>query len=66
MSDNLNLSLLELAAIYNALDNYIFKLEKLAVNDDDIMLRGEILTSKEAQQKIKENYLSKNGPADCL
>ncbi|MCD8090532.1 MAG: hypothetical protein LUD81_07940 [Clostridiales bacterium] len=66
MSDNLDLSLLELVTIHTALDNYIFKLEKLAADDDDIMLRGEISTSKEAQQKIKEYYLSKNGSSDYL
>lgn len=65
MSNKIDLSILELAVIYTSLDNYISKLEKIAVNDD-IKLKGEIEITKQAQKKIKEIYLSQNGHPDYL
>lgn len=66
MSENFDFSLLELAAIYTALDNYIYKLEKLSITNNDIKLKGELMSAKGAQKKIRNIYVSKNGPLDYL
>lgn len=62
----IDLSLVELAVTYNALTNYISKLENCYKSDKDILVKGELEFSRQAKEKIRANYISKKGSADGL
>lgn len=65
MSDNI-ISMIEFAVIYSSIAERLQRLESLAINDDDVKLKGEIISSKSALKKVETLYLSTGGNLDDL
>ena len=63
---SLELNLLELAAIHDALCDRIELLQSQPNLETDVKIRGEYEVSKSAKEKIKALYLSGGGPEKSL
>ena len=63
---SVELSILELAVTFTALEERIERLKKIPNPENDIQLFGEIESSEAARSKIKQMYLAKGGPANLL